>query len=134
MRKWGWFLLITSHPHTYLSERYSINMNDNSTKADKSVDARMYPDQYHSVQFTKKGLCMIYQFKLWNIAKKGMCILVRHDSNIMNHLKVGDLLDMEYYSGKVLGTIDQAKTQIQHITKNEQGPFKEHYIVGLSKL
>ena len=76
---------------------------------------------------------MIYQFKIWNIAKKGMCILVRHDSNIMSHLKVGDLLDMEYYSGKGKGPIDQAKTRIKHITKNEQGRFKRHYLVGLSK-
>ncbi len=76
---------------------------------------------------------MIYQFKIWNIAKKGMCILVRHDSNIMSHLKVGDLLDMEYYSGKGTKSIDQVKTQIQHITKNEHGQFKGHYIVGLSK-
>ena len=110
------------------------NMDENSTTTDRSVDARISPDQYHSVQFTKKGLFMIYQFKIWNIAKKGMCILVRHDSNIMSHLKVGDLLDTKYYSGKEPGPIDLAKTQIKHITKNEQGHFKGHYLVGLSKL
>jgi len=108
-------------------------MDKNSTNYNRKVYARVSPDQYHSVQFTKKGFCMIYQFKIWNIAKKGMCILVRHDSNIMNHLKVGDLLDMEYYSGKGQEAIDQAKTQIKHITKNEQGQFKGHYLVGLSK-
>ena len=52
----------------------------------------------------------------------------------MSHLKVGDLLDMEYYSEKGKGPIDQAKTQIKHITKNEQGRFGGHYLVGLSKL
>lgn len=80
-------------------------MDENSTKADRRVDAGISPDQYHSVQFTKRDLCIIYQFKIWNIAKKGMCILVRHDSNMMNHLKVGDLLDMEYYSEKVFDMI-----------------------------
>ncbi|MFC1814994.1 hypothetical protein ACFL0M_03415 [Thermodesulfobacteriota bacterium] len=109
-------------------------MEENSTNADRRFDARVSPDQYHSVQFTTKGLDIIYQFKIWNISTKGMCILVRHDSRMISHLKVGDILDMEYYPEKGKGSIEQAKTQIKHITKNEQGRFEGHYLVGLSKL
>lgn len=109
-------------------------MDNNIAKDNRRAEVRICHDQYHSVQFTKTGLCMIYQFKIWNIAKEGMCILVRQDSTVMNHLKVGDLLDMEYYSGQGTDPVDQAKTQIKHITKNEDGHFKGHYLVGLSKL
>ena len=105
---------------------------NNTTKADRRIDDRNPPEQYHSVQFTTKGLNMAYQSKLWDISKKGMCILVRQDSIVMSHLKVGDILDMEYYSEKGKGHTDQAKTEIKHITKNEQGRFKGHYLVGLS--
>ncbi len=109
-------------------------MNDNSTDTDRRIESRTLPDQYHSVQFTKQGLDINYQFKIWNISTKGMCILVREDSDVLSHLKVGDILDMKYYpeEGKVL--IDQSKTEIIHITKGEPGWFEGHYLVGLSKL
>ena len=109
-------------------------MTENSTSSDRRVDARVSNEQYYSVQFTKRGLGVLYHFKIWNIHSKGMCILVRHDSMIMNHLKVWDILDMQYYSEKGEGPIDLAKTQIKHITKNKQGRFKGHYLVGLFKL
>ena len=109
-------------------------MNENSTNADRRVVARIPPDQYYSVKFIQRGLGVAYQFKIWNISTKGMCILVRHVSNVMNHLKVGNILDMEYYADNGKGPVDQGNTQIKHITKNEQGRFKGHYLVGLSKL
>jgi len=109
-------------------------MNDNSTDTDRRIESRTLPDQYHSVQFTKQGLDMTYQFKIRNISTSGMCILVRQNSHVMSHLKVGDVLDMKYYSEEGKGPIDQSETEIIHITKGEPGWFEGHYLVGLSKL
>jgi len=109
-------------------------MNDNSTDTDRRIESRTLPDQYHSVQFTKPGLDMTYQFKIRNISTRGMCILVRKNSQVISHLKVGDILDMKYYSEEGKGPIDQSGTEIIHITKGEPGWFEGHYLVGLSKL
>jgi len=109
-------------------------MNENNTDIERRVESRTLPKQYHSVQFTKQGLNIIYQFKIWNISTKGMCILVREDSHVMSHLKVGDILDMKYYLEEGKRPVDQSKTEIIHITKGKPGQFEGHYLVGLSKL
>ena len=109
-------------------------MNDNSTDTDRRVESRTLPNQDHNVQFTKQGLDITYQFKIRNISLKGMCILVRQDSHVMSHLKVGDVLDVKYYSEEGKSPVDQSKTEIIHITRGEPGWFEGHYLVGLSKL
>jgi hypothetical protein len=110
-------------------------MNDNnSIDTDRRVESRALPDQIHSVQFTKQGLDMTYQFKIRNISTKGMCILVRQGSQVISHLKVGDILDMKYYPEEGKGAIDQSKTEIIHISKGKPGWFEGHCLVGLSIL
>ena len=108
-------------------------MDDNTIKEDRRVEDRKPSDQYHSVQFTKMGLDIAYQSKLWDISEKGMCILVPHDSVLMNHLEIGDILDMNYYSEEGIIPVENARTEVKHITKDEQGRFKGHYLVGLFK-
>ena len=109
-------------------------MNENSNDTERRGESRTKPDQYHSVQFTKQGLDISYHFKIWNISTKGMCILVRQDSEVLGHLKVGDILDTSYYleSGNI--PANESRTEIIHITKAESGKFEGHYLVGLSKL
>jgi hypothetical protein len=106
-------------------------MDDNYSNTDRRVGARIPPDQYYSVQFRQIDLSTIYQFKIWNISTKGMCILVRQDSNMMSCLNVDDTLDMEYYSDKKEVPAENIKTHIRHITKIEDGRFNGHYLVGL---
>jgi hypothetical protein len=109
-------------------------MNENTADNERRVESRTIPDQYHSVQFTKQGLDITYQFKIWNISSKGMCILVRQDSPVLKHLKVGDILDMSYYLEDGKRPAEESRTEIIHITKGEPGQFEGHYMVGLSKL
>ena len=109
-------------------------MNDNSTDTDRRIESRTLPDLYHSVQFTKQGLDMTYQFKIRNISTKGMCILVGQNSHVISHLEVGNILDMKYYPEEGKGPIDQSKTEIIHITKGEPERFEGHYLIGLSLL
>ena len=90
--------------------------------------------QYYSVQFSKPELEAVYQFKIRNISKKGMCILVREDSDVMNHLQVGDILDMQFHPLDKTHPIDLSKTEIKHITKDDLGRFKGHFWIGLTKL
>ena len=102
--------------------------------AERRSEHREQVYQYHSVEFSINGLELPYVFKIWNIASMSMCVLVKEDSDILPRLKVGDRLNIKYYS---TGSIDPPKyqeTAIRYITKGEQGRFKGHYLVGLEIL
>ena len=112
-------------------------MSENSGshhQTERRADVRTIADHYYSVEFTLPGLAPVYQFKLWNLSKKGMCILVKEDSAVVNHLSVGDKLSMKYYLSSAIGATEMLTTEIKHVTKNDQGRFKGHYLVGLSIL
>lgn len=101
---------------------------------ERRSEARTIAERYYSVQFTTEGLASFYQFKLWNISPKGMCILVKEDSEVLNHLNVGDTIEMTYYLTDAQGAHEKMETQIKHITKDVDGRFEGHYLVGLSIL
>ncbi|MBF0102099.1 MAG: hypothetical protein HQK77_14445 [Desulfobacterales bacterium] len=109
-----------------------------TTQSDKMQDRRIYPrtiiDKFYSVQFMVKGLNMTYQFKLWDTSHGGVCFLVKETSPVLEYLHVGDIIEMKYYtieSGGHPDHIEQCKTQIRHITK-DNGRFKGHYMIGFS--
>ena len=95
-------------------------------------ESREAVDRYHSVELNFGTLQMTYQFKIWNISPKGMCILLREDSVVLKHMRVGDVLEMKYYRADSPRMAEHLKTKIQHITQDEQSRFKGHYLVGLS--
>ena len=101
----------------------------------ESVEKRSEPrtelEKYHSVEFHIADLDFLYQFKIWNMSSKGMCLLVREDSDVLKHLKVDSVLDMKCYTTDFSLPPENLKIQIKHITKDEKGRFKGHYLVGL---
>jgi hypothetical protein len=99
---------------------------------ERRSEPRFPASQYYSVEFSINGLTMSYQFKIWNMASQSMCVLVREDSEILPRIKVGDILDMRYYTGSSACPSEDLKTEIRHITKDDDGRFKGHYLVGLS--
>ncbi len=105
---------------------------------DEFVEKRSEPrdvvDKFYSVEFALKGIDFVYQFKIWNMSSKGMCVLIKEDSDVLKHLKAGDIVDMKYYSSDSLAPTEHLQTEIMHITKDEEGRFKGHVLVGLSIL
>ena len=101
---------------------------------ERRSEPRSIIDQYYSVEFSLSGCSFVYQFRIWNISSKGICVLVKEDSDLLNHVKVGDILNLKYYTTDSSKPIEFLKTEIKHITKDEQGRFKGVYSVGLSIL
>lgn len=110
------------------------NPNDVIPETERRSETRETDSTYYSVLFTTEGLDSYYQFKLWNISPKGICILVKEDSEVLSNLKVGDTIEMTYFIADSQGASEKLKTQIKHITKNDTGRFQGHYLVGLSIL
>lgn len=91
-------------------------------------------DQYYSVEFSVSGAAFVYQFKIRDISPKGICVLVKEDSDLLHHLQVGDILTLKYYTTDSSKPVEYLKTEIRHITKDDTGRFKGVYLVGLSIL
>ena len=89
---------------------------------------------YYSVEFSLNGPKLIYQSKLWSSSPESMFALVKEDSDILNWIQAGDVLDMKYYSDDQACPIKTFNTKIQYITRDENGRFKGHYLIGLTIL
>ena len=100
-------------------------------QTERRSEERNITDLYYSVEFSIKGLDYIYQFKLRDISQKGMCIIVKENSPVLQHVEVNDLLDMKYYSVETTNKTDKIITKIKHITKYAEGRFHGHSLVGL---
>ena len=85
-------------------------------------------EKFHSVEISLKGLDLPYQFKIWDVATESVGVLVKEESTILPFLNEGDALDMKHYS---VDSTENILTVIQHITKNDHGRLKGHYLVGL---
>ena len=103
-------------------------------EAERRSETRSTDDQYTIVEFSVDGLTHHYQFKIWDLSPSGIGVLVTEGSEVLKHLKVGDILMMKYYRQEPSGDSEKLKTEIKHITEDAQGKFKGNYLVGLSIL
>ena len=110
----------------------SMNEQDHQTNdEDRRSNQRTAPDKYYSVQFSVKDLAYIYQFKIRDVSAQGLCILVDENSEVLKHIKPGDVIEMKYYLSESMGTTEAFKTEIRHVTKDADNRFKGHYQIGL---
>lgn len=105
-----------------------------TTFSEKRAESRTELEKYHSVEFRVSEQGALYQFKIWNMSSRGLCLLVRQDSEILKDLEVGTILDMKYYTTDFSQPPEELMTQIKHITKEPEGRFKGHFLVGLQIL
>jgi len=99
---------------------------------EKRSKPRLLADQYCSVEFSISKGEPNYLFEIRDMSSSGLCIIVKEGSAILNHLKVGDIMDMKYYQPKKAERPELIKTEIKHITKDDLGRYKGNYLVGLS--
>ena len=99
---------------------------------DKRTEPRTIVDDYYSVELSTGNFDSVRHFKIWNLSSKGMCLLVKSDSELLEHLKVGEVMDMKYYKSDPRKSSATLKTEIKHITEDSEGRFKGHHLVGLA--
>jgi hypothetical protein len=98
---------------------------------ERRAEPRFEIDKYYSVELSVPGTEFVYQFKIWNLSDHGLCVVVKEDSDLLKHLTVGSVLEMEYYPADVKSPRICLETEIKHITKQEEGRFSGHSLVGL---
>ena len=100
-------------------------------RTERRAEPRIEIDKYYSVELSAPGTEFVYQFKIWNLSEHGICVVVKDDSDLLKHLTVGSVREMQYYPVDVIIPRVRLKTEIKHITKQEEGRFAGHTLVGL---
>ena len=90
------------------------------------------PEHFHSVEFSLSSPRPIYQFKLWRTEPDHVFLLVKDNSILLKHLKVGNILPMKYHCGGSAFETSVCNTQIERITNERQGRFRGHHRVELA--
>ena len=107
--------------------------NTNHNSRNRKFSQRPQSDKFYSVEFMANGLPYLFQFKIWTTPSKQMFIMVKETSDILKQLKEGERFNMRYYSDVSKYPI-ALKTQIDYLKKENDGRFKNHYLVGLKIL
>jgi hypothetical protein len=104
------------------------------TRMENRANSRAVIDRYHSIELSVGDLETSYQFKIRDLSPEGLGILIREDSALINHIKVGTVLHVKYRPVESKAPVETKKTEIKHITKNDTGAYGGHYTVGLTVL
>ena len=101
--------------------------------ADRRSEIRENLEKIKSLELKLPDL-PIYVFRVKDTSPNGICFLVKEDSDILNHIKVGQILDMKYYSEDITKPSGVFISEIKHITKADKHPYQSHHLVGLMVL
>jgi len=107
------------------------NTSENMEKINLRVEVRKENRPNSSVEFIPDNTPIAYHFKLRDISSKGFGIMVRKDSKVLNHIKVGDVLNMKYHPDEATASPVPHQTKIIHISEPESGKHEDHMLVGL---
>ncbi len=90
-------------------------------------------EKYHSVEMKPVKSLPIYQFKLYRESgRRGACLFVKPDSDILRHLDTDKVLAMKYLPKAQNHQFALCETRIQSISMENKGPFRGFYRVGIS--
>jgi hypothetical protein len=98
--------------------------------AEKRAETRETLERMQSVELKLPNL-PIYVFKLKDTSPNGICFLVKADSDILNHIQEGQILELKYHTEDTTKPSEALTSEIKHITKTDKGSYKDHRLVGL---
>ena len=98
--------------------------------SERRAEPRHPSRRFHSVEMKLASL-PIYLFKLKDVSANGACFMVKEGSDILKHLKVGQMLNMRYHAEDETQPSEVFKSEIKHITKALEKPYKGHYLIGI---
>jgi len=107
--------------------------NAKETSAERRSQERIDASRGCSAIVRLKGI-PVYQFKLKDISGNGTCFLVKEESSIMRHLRVGQEIEIQFHGIDGVLPAMVHRSQIMHITRSDQGRYKGHRLVGVRVL
>jgi hypothetical protein len=105
--------------------------NETKGTAEKRCEPRRPPETYTSAEFRMNTVKCLFQSRVWNFSSQGMCLLLKEDSSVLESLEIGKELEVKYYPADSSRPPETRKTRIAHITRESEGKFKNHFLIGL---
>lgn len=94
-------------------------------------ETRATTHQYSSVEFWVQDLNIFYHCKVRDTSQNGLCILIKEDSQVLDYLKIGQQIQLKLYQNGLNAGIESKSTEIRHITRQGEGRYSGHVLVGL---
>ena len=98
--------------------------------AEKRAETRETLEKMQSLELKLPDL-PIYVFRVKDTSPNGICFLVKGDSDILNHIQEGQILNLKHHPEDTAKIAEDFTSEIKHITKMDKGPYKDHQLVGL---
>lgn len=99
--------------------------------AERRCEPRIRPATYTSVEFRMNRVKCLFQSRVWNFSSQGMCLLLKEGSSVLESLEIGKELEAKYYPADRSRPPETRRTRIAHITRESEGKFKNHLLIGL---
>lgn len=84
-----------------------------------------------SVEFKPSIDTMTYQFKLRDWSASGLGVLAKKESDIFNHIEVGQIFAMKVHKGDAGVFPELLNVEIRHISEPVNGQPANHFVIGL---
>jgi hypothetical protein len=126
-RKW-------SFPEISFSELGEVLKEEHQDKGgglERRHEPRSLAEKYVTVEFCIDPMEPVYLFRIRDESPSGLGILVKEGSEALKQLRVGDVLNVTCRGPKPFESPAYLQTRVMHVTKNDDGPFKGHCLVGL---
>ena len=105
--------------------------SNEKSASERRTESRKKAERYHSVEFNLGGAVPIYQFGLRDISENGACIMVKEDSAILEHIEVGQVLNLKFYELGIYNPATNLKSEIRHITAGSPGENEGLVMIGI---
>ena len=101
--------------------------------AERRSELRINEEPMRSVEL-KLPSVPTYLLKAKDSSQSGLCLLVKEDSNILEHIHVGQIVNIRSYSEDNMELSEILLSEIKHITNKVKSPYTGHQLVGLRVL
>lgn len=82
--------------------------------------------KFYSIEFSLKDLLYSYRFRIRAISRDCIEVLIREDSELMEYIHEGDIVDIKFYSQRISYEPTIMKCELKRIIKESSGRFKGH--------
>lgn len=89
-------------------------------------------EKYYSVEISVKGQALHYQYKIRDISRSGLSVLISDSSAILTKIKVGDTINVAFHTERPPSYPVFREAEIVYIKKGNVNRYRNHYLVGMS--
>ncbi len=107
------------------------NLQDNRMNESRS-EIRIPASSSASISFKPPGSEWEYHIRLRDFSVSGLGLLVKEGSDLLKHIRVGDVFSVNYHENSDPMTVQVQTVKVRHISFPANGMPKKHMIVGLS--